>query len=204
MSSYHEDTAWFEELYADAAAGRREVPWDRGGPNPFLARWAAERDLYGDGRRALVIGTAFGHDAELLAARGFAVTAFDISPSAIAGARRRFPQSRVDYRVADLLDLPEEWRGAFDLVAEAITVQALPPSLRDRAIDAIASTVAVGGTLVVVSGIHAGSGPRDGPPWPLTRAELDRFESTLRPVSVEVARIGDATRWRGEYVRPGA
>ncbi|HET8951125.1 MAG TPA: class I SAM-dependent methyltransferase [Solirubrobacteraceae bacterium] len=203
MSSYLEDTAWFEELYADAEAGRREVPWDRGGPNPFLEQWARERDVRGDGRSALVIGTALGDDAEMLAARGFAVTAFDVAPTAIERARRRFPSSSVDYRVADLLALPEDLRGAFDLVAECITVQALPVSLRDRAIDAIASTVAPGGTLVVVSGIHEGSGPRDGPPWPLTRAELDRFELSLRPVSVSVARIGDAVRWRGEYIRPG-
>ena len=88
---------------------------------------------------------------------------------------------------------------AFDLVAECITVQALPVTLRSRAIAAIASTVAPGGTLVVVSGIRDGDGPRDGPPWPLTREELDRFEVTLRPVSVGVARIGSEARWRGEY-----
>jgi SAM-dependent methyltransferase len=201
VSSQHEDTAWFEELYADAEAGRREVPWDRGGPNPFLEQWVFDRAGDGGGRRALVIGTALGDDAELLAARGFAVTAFDIAPTAIERARRRFPSSSVEYAVADLLDLPEEWRGAFDLVAEAITVQALPLTLRDRAIDAIASTVAPGGTLVVVSGIHEGDGERDGPPWPLTRDELDRFERELRPVEVGVARIGDEARWRGEYTR---
>ena len=201
MSSQHEDTAWFEELYADAEAGRREVPWDRGGPNPFLEQWVRERAGDGAGRRALVVGTALGDDAELLAERGFAVTAFDIAPTAIERARRRFPSSSVEYVVADLLDPPEEWRGAFDLVAEAITVQALPVSLRDRAIDAIASTVAPGGTLVVVSGIHEGDGERDGPPWPLTRDELDRFERELRPVEVGVARIGDQARWRGEYAR---
>ena len=201
MSSRHEDTAWFEELYADAEAGRREVPWDRGGPNPFLEQWVRERAGDGAGRRALVVGTALGDDAELLAARGFAVTAFDIAPTAIERARRRFPSSSVEYVVADLLDLPAQWRGTFDLVAEAITVQALPVSLRDRAIDAIASTVAPGGTLVVVSGIHEGDGERDGPPWPLTRDELDRFERELRPVEVGVARIGDQARWRGEYAR---
>jgi SAM-dependent methyltransferase len=201
VSSQHEDTAWFEGLYADAEAGRRQVPWDRGGPNPFLEQWVRERAGDGAGRRALVIGTALGDDAELLAARGFAVTAFDIAPTAIERARRRFPSSSVEYAVADLLDLPEEWRGAFDLVAEAITVQALPLTLRDRAIDAIASTVAPGGTLVVVSGIHDGDGERDGPPWPLTRDELDRFERELRPVEVGVARIGDEARWRGEYTR---
>jgi SAM-dependent methyltransferase len=200
--SSHEDTAWFEQLYADALAGEREVPWDRGGPNPFLAQWVRERDLDGTGRRALVIGTAFGDDAELLAGRGYEVTAFDISPTAIRGAHLRFPDSPVDYRVADLLDLPEEWREAFDLVAEAITVQALPTSLRDRAIDAIASTVAPGGTLVVISGIHHGDGPRDGPPWELTREELDRFERTLRPIDVGVARIGENARWQGVYTRP--
>jgi SAM-dependent methyltransferase len=201
VSSRHEDTAWFEELYADAEAGRREVPWDRGGPNPFLEQWVHERAGDGAGRRALVIGTALGDDAELLAARGFGVTAFDIAPTAIEGARRRFPSSSVEYVVADLLELPEEWRGAFDLVAEAITVQALPPSLRDRAIDAIASTVAPGGILVVVSGIHEGDGERDGPPWPLTREELDRFERKLRPQEVGIARIGTERRWRATYSR---
>jgi SAM-dependent methyltransferase len=199
-----EDTAWFERLYAAAEAGEAEVPWNRGGPNPFLERWVRSRAGEGAGRRALVIGTALGDDAELLAARGFAVTAFDIAPTAIEAARRRFPGSSVDYRVADLLDLPAGWREAFDLVAEAITVQALPLSLRDRAIDAIASTVAPGGTLVVVSGICEGSGERDGPPWPLTRAELDRFEHVLQPLSVDVVSIGVERRWLGEYRRPGA
>jgi SAM-dependent methyltransferase len=200
--SEHEETAWFERLYAAAEAGGAEVPWDRGGPNPFLEQWVRERGLEGGGRRALVIGTALGDDAELLSARGYAVTAFDVSPTAIAGARRRFPDSSVDYRVADLLDLPPEFVAAFDLVAECITVQALPLSLRSRVIGAIASTVAVGGTLIVVSGIWDGDGPRDGPPWPLTRAELDQFELALRPVSVGVARVGSEARWRGEYVRP--
>ena len=199
--SEHEDTAWFERLYAAAEAGEASVPWNRGGPNPFLAQWVREHAGDGAGRRALVVGTALGDDAELLSDRGYAVTAFDVSPTAIEGARRRFPSSSVDYRVADLLALPEEWRGAFDLVAECITVQALPLSLRDRAIDAIASTVAPGGTLVVVSGIFDGEGERDGPPWPLTREELDRFGRSLRPVEVGVARIGSERRWRGEYVR---
>jgi SAM-dependent methyltransferase len=196
-----EETAWFEQLYAAAETGDAQVPWFRGGPNPFLEQWVRERAPEGAGRRALVIGTALGDDAEMLSALGYATTAFDIAPTAIERARRRFPDSAVDYRVADLLDVPVEWREAFDLVAEAITVQSLPVALREQAIDAIASTVAPGGTLVVVSGIHSGTGPRDGPPWPLTRAELDLFERSLRPVEVGVARIGTEARWRGEYAR---
>ena len=93
--SEHEDTAWFEQLYASAEAGEGSVPWFRGGPNPFLAQWVAEHAGEGAGRRALVIGTALGDDAELLAAHGFAVTAFDIAPTAIEGARRRFRAPRL-------------------------------------------------------------------------------------------------------------
>ena len=59
---------------------------------------------------------------------GFATTAFDIAETAVAIARRRFPGSRVDYRVADLLDPPAEWAQAFDLVLESITVQSMPVS----------------------------------------------------------------------------
>ena len=132
MSS-HDETAWFEQLYAAAETGDAQVPWFRGGPNPFLEQWVRERAGDGRGRRALVIGTALGDDAEMLAARGFAVTAFDVAPTAIERARRRFPSSSVEYVVADLLDLPAEWHGAFDLVAEAITVQALPLTKIGRA-----------------------------------------------------------------------
>ena len=115
-------------------------------------RWTAATGLRGEGRRALVVGAGLGFDAEHLAALGFATTAFDVAPTAVAMARERAPGSAVDYRVADLLDLPREWDGAFDLVVEIITVQALPEELRAPATAAIASTVAPGGTLFVVSG----------------------------------------------------
>jgi hypothetical protein len=50
-----------------------------------------------------------------------------ISSSAPCNGRASgFPQSAVDYRVADLFDAPSEWRGAFDLVHELYTLQALP------------------------------------------------------------------------------
>lgn len=70
-------TGWFDELYASAAAGETDVPWDRGGPHPLLAAWLGERRL--DGVRTVVPGTGTGWDAELLAARGAEVAAFDVS-----------------------------------------------------------------------------------------------------------------------------
>jgi SAM-dependent methyltransferase len=200
-----EATGWFEPLYAAAAAGDAVVPWDDGAASPLLVEWTAARALDGRGRRAIVVGCGLGDDAEHVAALGFATVAFDIAPTAIRGARRRFPDSRVEYVVADLLALPPEWRHAFDLVVENITVQALPDPPRARAIAAVASLVAPGGTLVVVSGARADCEPADGPPWPLTRGEIEAFATG----GVEAVRIEDlrgqaapwSRRWRAEFRR---
>jgi SAM-dependent methyltransferase len=200
-----EATGWFEPLYAAAAAGEAVVPWDDGAASPLLVEWTAARSLDGRGRRAIVVGSGLGDDAEHVAALGFATVAFDIAPTAIRGARRRFPNSAVEYVVADLLALPPEWRHAFDLVVENITVQALPDPPRARAIAAVASLVAPGGTLVVVSGARADDEPADGPPWPLTRGEIEAFATG----GVEAVRIEDlrgqaapwSRRWRAEFRR---
>ena len=144
-------TGWFERLYAAAEQGEADVPWDRGAPHPVLVQWAAERGLDGAGQRALVVGSGLGEDAEHVAGLGFDTVAFDVSATAVRSARRRFPGSRVRYRVADLLDPPAEWRGAFDLVVESITVQSLPDPPRADAIAAVGRMVGPGGTLLVIA-----------------------------------------------------
>ncbi len=194
-------TGWFERLYAAAAAGAAIVPWDQDEPTPLLAEWTAGHAPDGAGRRALVVGCGFGRDAEHLAALGFRTTAFDISATAIHGARERFPASTVDYRVADLLDAPAEWTGAFDFVVESITVQSMPLSVRAVAIAGVRRMVASGGQLLVISGIRTEGDRVDGPPpWPLTRAELDSFATDeLRAVHVE--EVPGARRWRALFQR---
>ncbi len=201
-----EATGWFEQLYTRARDGDAVVPWDRGGPNPLLVEWAPGAD--GAGRRALVVGSGLGDDAEHVAGLGFDTLAFDIAPTAVATARRRFPHSTVEYRTADLLDPPAEWRAAFDLVIESITVQSLPERLHAGAIAQVAAMVAPGGTLLVLSGARADGEHADGPPWPLTRAEIDAFaQDGLLPVRVEHLRDAGASpysRWRAEFARPAA
>jgi SAM-dependent methyltransferase len=190
-------TAWFEQLYKAAAGGEAAVPWDREVPQVLLTDWAAGRSF--GGGRALVVGAGFGMDAEFVASLGFDTIAFDIAPTAVAAARERFPASRVDYRVADLLDPPEEWRGAFDFVFESLTVQALPSPYRAVAISHVGQLVAPGGTLLVVAAAREPDEPADGPPWPLTRAEIDAFATEgLVPVNVERL-VSD--RWRAEFTR---
>ena len=195
-------TAMFEPLYVAAADGQRTVPWDRGGPHPLIDEWA--REIEGGGERALVVGSGLGPDAELLAERGFEVVAFDVSPTAVASARARFPDSHVDYRVADLLDPPAGWRAAFDLVVESLTVQSMPPRFHAQAIANVAGMVAAGGRLLVVATARDGDGEApDGPPWPLTRREIDAFaDGELELARIELVRAtGVPPRWRAEFRR---
>ena len=103
----------------------RIVPWDRRAPHPLLVEWVEQQPASSRGR-TLVVGSGLGDDAAFLAARGYRVIAFDISKSAIESARRRFPTSPVDFRVADLLNPPAEWRQRFDLVVETYTTSPCP------------------------------------------------------------------------------
>ena len=199
-------TGWFEPLYAAAAAGRIEVPWDRRAPHRLLVSWAEANGLAGAGRRAIVVGCGLGDDAEFIAAHGFDTTAFDISATAVRSARERFPGSAVRYVTADLLSLPADWLESFDLVIESMTLQALPDPPRDRAIAAVGRLTLPGGTLIVIARAREPEEPVEGPPWALTRAEIDALAAPgLRPARIEDLRDPGpppARRWRAEFTRP--
>jgi SAM-dependent methyltransferase len=193
----------FERLYADAERGEAVVPWDLERAHSLLGEWTGRVAPDGGGRRAVVVGCGFGRDAEHLAGFGFATVAFDVSPTAVRTARRRHPDSPVRYETADLLDPPHEWLGAFDFVLESMNVQALPDELRRRAIPAVGRLVAPGGTLLVIAAGRRDDEAVEGPPWPLTRAEIDAFAAgPLTPTRVEEITAPDGgLRWRAEFRR---
>ncbi len=189
-------TRWFDELYTAAARGEAEVPWTRGAPNADLADWVEP----GEGRRALVVGSALGDDSELLAAAGWTVTGFDVAPAAIEAARARFPESEVDYVVADLLKPPGEWHHAFDLVVEIINIQAMPRDFRAAAITSLAGFLAPGGTMLVSEVAEENVAPEPGPPWPFSRAEIESVaQDGVKLVGLETIRGG--ARYWAEFTR---
>src|SRR3954469_194361 len=165
----------FEAIYAGAEAGAARPPWDYGAPRPQLVEWAEAQDLAGGGGEALVVGCGYGADAEFLALRGYRTTGFDFAPTAIAGARRKYPAREVNYLVADVLNLPREWQRMFDLVVESLTVQSMPPEQHSVAARNIAALVAPGGALLVLATTREEHSEVKGPPWPLTRAEVEAF-----------------------------
>src|SRR4051812_8193325 len=190
----------FEAIYAGAEAGAAEPPWDYGAARPQLVEWTEAQHLAGGGREALVVGCGYGADAEFLASLGYRTTGFDFAPTAIAGARRKHPDTSVSYLVADVLDLPREWQGRFDLVVESLTVQSMPPEQHTVAARHIAGLVGPRGTLLVLATTREEDSEVTGPAWPLTRSEVEMFASgdlVLR----RLERIEDGSWWRAELTR---
>jgi SAM-dependent methyltransferase len=197
-------TGWLERLYAEAGQDPTRVPWaDRVG-NPNLVGWLDRSAAGGRAHRgrALVVGCGLGHDAEELAGRGYAVTAFDIAPSAVEWARRLHPSSPVTYAAADLLAAPAEWAGAFDLIFEAYTVQVLRGEPRRAALRALPAFVAPGGTLLLVARARDGDEPEGDLPWPLTAAEVGGFAGLETVAFEDYLDEGGNRRFRVEARRP--
>lgn len=169
--------AWFERLYAESAGNAQEVPWADQEPHPLLQEWLRTADVRG--LSTLVVGCGLGDDAAALGAAGAVVTAFDVSRTAVEWARRRFPDPAVDWQVADLLDPPAAWTGAFDLVVEVYTVQALRYGAREQAIRVLPTLVRPGGRLLVIDRVREDDEPDGDLPWPLTRSELAAMGSDL-------------------------
>lgn len=200
---------WFDRLYAAAEQGHTGVPWDHREPHRLLVEWAEHWDPRLTGTRTLVVGSGFGDDAAYLAGRGADTLAFDVSPTAVTAARRRFPDCAAEFTVADLFDPPAAWADAFDLVVESYTVQALPRPLRQRAVRQVARFVAPGGTLLVIAtSLSSADDPDAGPPWPLTRGELDSFADhglvAHRAEARTVADYNFPEHWLAEFRRPAA
>jgi 2-polyprenyl-3-methyl-5-hydroxy-6-metoxy-1,4-benzoquinol methylase len=194
---------WFEAVYALAEDDAAAVPWAQLSPHPLLAQWLSEQGPLAN-IRAIDIGCGLGDNAEALAGAGARVTAFDLVPQAVHWAKRRFPESSVEYCAADLFEAPQTWRGAFDLAHECYTLQALPDALLDHAAECLASLLAPNGRLVVIARARDEAQKAEGPPWPLT---LGRMNS-LAVEGLRLERLEDipadelrGRHWRAVYRR---
>ncbi|MHC4990134.1 MAG: class I SAM-dependent methyltransferase [Planctomycetota bacterium] len=144
---------YFEAIYMDAHGDPALVPWEDGKPNPALVNWlnAVAPSLIRCGARVAVVGCGLGDDARELIGRGYDVTAFDCSETAIEWARRRDPLNADCYVHADLFHPPTRWRHRFDLVVEINNLHALDADRRLGAASAIADLLSPRGHLLVIN-----------------------------------------------------
>lgn len=169
---------WFETLYSGSNNSGEGVPWANMKPHPIFKKWIEDCSPLKYEKTALVVGCGLGDDAIELEGKGFKVTAFDVSKSAIELCRKRFPTSKVEFTTADLLEGVIKWHKKFDLVLEIFTIQALPPKYEDKLIKNISDFVSDKGQLIVITEVQSEKRTyENGPPWLLNNDYIKSFES---------------------------
>lgn len=117
-----------------------------------------------------------GHDVRALAATADEVVGLDIAPSAVAAARSIPVVGGERYELADLFALPDNWRGSFDWVFEHTCFCAIQPAQRSAYVASVANALRPGGTFLAVFYLDPGNdSPDEGPPFEVSKAELDRL-----------------------------
>ena len=171
-----EEKNFFENVYKNADhENLSAIPWATLAPNVYLEKHLSMQEPL-SGKKALVIGCGLGDDALILEKHGYEVEALDISSSAIALAKKRHPESKVEFHVGDIYDMPESSIGKYDFVYEGLTIQSLPPADREKLVKIIVSLVAKGGELLVYAHAQNDTDSYGGPPWPFYDDEFLLFE----------------------------
>ena len=160
---------FWDGLYAGGQDG-----WDLGGPAPALEDWLASGRFSSARARVAVPGAGRGHDARLLAGRGYRVTAFDFADAAVVEARRLAARDGVDVVVEqrDVFTLGQDYAGAFDGVWEYTCFCAIDPARREEYVRVLHTILRPGGLLLACFFPLREGG--DGPPFPVLRADIDR------------------------------
>ena len=170
-------TGWFDYIYQSAKGDYSKVFWADLQPSAYLINWLKNHHIEKPNKKACVIGCGVGDDAQALSEFGFEVTAFDISKTAIDLCKKRYPNSKVNYFVADLFDYPKAWFESFDVVYECNTIQVLPNIYRKKARASMSSLIAKDGYILVSCRSRKENEKKDEIPKPLAKSELDEFET---------------------------
>ncbi len=157
---------WDERFAADF------MPWDQGTVPPALVRWLARAPLAA-GARVLIPGCGSAYEAALLDGAGYRVLSIDIADAALARARAVLAADAAS-RVLRKADFFAFVAAPFDAIYERAFLCALPPRLAPAYAARCAELLAPGGWLVGLFFVDPASPePRRGPPFAMTRAELD-------------------------------
>jgi len=160
--------AFWEGLYAE-----RQDGWELGEAAPALEAWLASGRSFRPGARVAVPGCGRGHDARLLARRGYEVTGIDFAEAAVTEARRLAAREGVSvaFERRDVFTLAGDHRGAFDAVWEYTCFCAIDPERRADYARVLHDILEPAGTLLACFfPLKEGA---DGPPFPVSLGDID-------------------------------
>ena len=181
------------ERYYAAVSAPEEMPWYCAGLDPDVERALSALAIAGG--RALDLGTGPANQAFELARRGFAVTASDLAPSAVARARERAAALGLAVRVEEDDILATRLSGPFDLILDRGCFQCLFPERRGAYVAAIARLLAPGGHLLLKT--YSDEEPRTEGPHRFNERLLDElFGARLaRVLLVRTVYQGTLAEW---------
>lgn len=188
VKTHHENdepSAWCDSIYTNAQGDYKAVFWADLEPSPYLVQWLENNKKDLKNKKAIVIGCGVGDDAQAISDYGYDVIAFDISPEAINLCKKRYPNTKVTYLVADLFDYDKKWLENFDLVYECNTIQILPGKYRIKARKAISNLVSKNAYALVSCRSREKNEKEDEIPLPLDYEEINKFvtEDKLKEIS---------------------
>jgi methyl halide transferase len=163
------EAAFWEDLYA-----RRSDRWELGGPTPPLVEYLDRHAPPPPGRVA-VPGCGRGHDARLLARRGYRVLGFDFATAAIRDAREATARAGIDvvFEQRDVFGLAADYPGFFDGLWEYTSFCAVDPARREEYVAMARAILKPDGWLLACFfPVREGKG---GPPFPATPDEIRRL-----------------------------
>jgi SAM-dependent methyltransferase len=166
---------YFESVYQSASGEASLVPWCEGKPSAALVNWlnAMAPSIVRCGSRVAVVGCGLADDAREFLRRGYEVTAFDASQTAVRWAKRLDPSRSNCYVCADLFKPLPRWRHRFDLVAEVNNLAWLHPEQWSDALRSIGELLTPHGHLLLINPATTTRTPIEaGPPWPIEEKQL--------------------------------
>lgn len=124
------------------------TPWDAVSPEPYLVGLVERKVIYSTA--AIDIGCGTGNETIFLASRGFLVTAFDISATAISRAQEKARRAGVvcDFQVADVLKF--EPRQKYNFCLDRACFHFLDPQERPKYVANVTSWLNPGALFLLI------------------------------------------------------
>jgi cyclopropane fatty-acyl-phospholipid synthase-like methyltransferase len=128
----------------------RDMPWEKGAPSPGLVDFLSTHKSLARGT-VCVPGCGMGHDARAWAGAGFAVSGFDIAPSAVRLADEATRAAGLMQSFVSLTSSTTPQRKPFDWLFEHTLFCAIQLAERDAYVKALLRWLKPGGFYLAVN-----------------------------------------------------